>query len=131
MTDVPAEVTDDEAIEAVPEPEPDPNAVAVTLNGREIIAHKGDLVIAVAESNGATVPHFCYHPRMSSVGMCRQCLVEVDTGRGMQLQPSQRFESPPFSPRSNRVNTAWTCWAVTGGACPRSRRMICTGSDPG
>ncbi|MDG2234186.1 MAG: 2Fe-2S iron-sulfur cluster-binding protein, partial [Ilumatobacter sp.] len=88
MTDVPAEVTDDEAIEAVPEPEPDPNAVAVTLNGREIIAHKGDLVIAVAESNGATVPHFCYHPRMSSVGMCRQCLVEVDTGRGMQLQPS-------------------------------------------
>jgi len=88
MTDVPAEVTDDEAIEAEPEPEPDPNAVAVTLNGREIIAQKGDLVIAVAESNGATVPHFCYHPRMSSVGMCRQCLVEVDTGRGMQLQPS-------------------------------------------
>jgi len=58
MTDVPAEVTDDEVIEAVPEPEPDPNAVAVTLNGREIIAQKGDLVIAVAESNGATVPHF-------------------------------------------------------------------------
>ena len=70
------------------EPEPDPNAVQVTLNGREITAQKGDLVIAVAEANGAPVPHFCYHPRMSSVGMCRQCLVEVDTGRGMQLQPS-------------------------------------------
>ena len=88
MTDVPAEVTDDESIEVAPEPELDPNAVAVTLNGHEIVAQKGDLVIAVAESNGATVPHFCYHPRMSSVGMCRQCLVEVDTGRGMQLQPS-------------------------------------------
>ena len=81
-------VDDAEAVEAVPEPEPDPNAVQVTLNGRPITAQKGDLVIAVAENNGATVPHFCYHPRMSSVGMCRQCLVEVDTGRGMQLQPS-------------------------------------------
>jgi len=81
-------VEETEAIEPEPEPEPDPNAVPVTLNGRPIIAQKGDLVIAVAENNGAAVPHFCYHPRMSSVGMCRQCLVEVDTGRGMQLQPS-------------------------------------------
>ncbi len=81
-------IEDAEAVEVDAEPEPDPNAVQVTLNGRPVIAQKGDLVIAVAESNGATVPHFCYHPRMSSVGMCRQCLVEVDTGRGMQLQPS-------------------------------------------
>src|SRR5690554_2887538 len=25
---------------------------------------------------------------MSAVGKCRQCIIEVDTGRGMQLQPS-------------------------------------------
>ena len=48
-----------------PEPEPDPNAVTVTLNGREIIARKGDMVIAAAEANDAYVPHFCYHPRMT------------------------------------------------------------------
>jgi NADH-quinone oxidoreductase subunit G len=88
MTDVPTEIAEEQAIEEVPEWEPDPNAVHVTLNGRAITAQKGDLVIAVAEGNGAAVPHFCYHPRMSSVGMCRQCLVEIDTGRGMQLQPS-------------------------------------------
>ena len=70
------------------EPEPDPNAVAMTLNGREITARKGELVIAAAERHGEYIPRFCYHPRMSSVGMCRQCMVEVDTGRGMQLQPS-------------------------------------------
>uniref|UniRef100_UPI0037523890 2Fe-2S iron-sulfur cluster-binding protein n=1 Tax=Ilumatobacter sp. TaxID=1967498 RepID=UPI0037523890 len=86
MTDVPTEIAEEEAIEVVPEP--DPKAVHVTLNGRAITAQQGDLVIAVAEGNGAAVPHFCYHPRMSSVGMCRQCLVEVDTGRGMQLVPS-------------------------------------------
>jgi NADH-quinone oxidoreductase subunit G len=88
MTDVPTEVAEEPAIEEISEPEPDPNAVQVTLNGSAVTAQKGDLVIAVAEGNGAAVPHFCYHPRMSSVGMCRQCLVEVDTGRGMQLQPS-------------------------------------------
>ncbi len=78
----------DEAVEAEPEPEPDPNIVPVTLNGREIEARKGELVIAAAERHDTYIPHFCYHPRMKSVGMCRQCLVEVDTGRGMQLQPS-------------------------------------------
>ncbi len=66
----------------------DPNAVAVTLNGRHITAHRGELVIAAAARHGEHIPHFCYHPRMSSVGMCRQCMVEIDTGRGPALQPS-------------------------------------------
>ncbi|MFK7919220.1 MAG: NADH-quinone oxidoreductase subunit NuoG [Ilumatobacter sp.] len=83
---------EEDSAEEVPEqevpPEPDPNVVQVTLNGREIEARKGELVIAAAERHDTYIPHFCYHPRMKSVGMCRQCLVEVDTGRGMQLQPS-------------------------------------------
>ncbi len=73
--------------EALP-PEPDPNAVAVTINGVPFTARKGELIIAAAERAGEYIPRFCYHPRMSSVGMCRQCLVEVDTGRGMAITPS-------------------------------------------
>ena len=82
--------TDVQGDDIDPEPilEPDPNVVQVTLNGRPIEARKGELVIAAAERHDTYIPHFCYHPRMKSVGMCRQCLVEVDTGRGMQLQPS-------------------------------------------
>ncbi|WP_420451519.1 NADH-quinone oxidoreductase subunit NuoG [Ilumatobacter sp.] len=81
--------TDEEAADAAdPEPEPEAATVPVTLNGRPIEAHDGELVIAAADRHGAYIPHFCYHPRMKSVGMCRQCLVEVDTGRGPQLQPS-------------------------------------------
>ena len=71
----------------VVEPEPDPNAVAITINGRPVTARKGELVIAAAERHGEYIPRFCYHNRMSSVGMCRMCLVEVDSGRGPQLQP--------------------------------------------
>jgi NADH-quinone oxidoreductase subunit G len=69
-------------------PEPDPNAVPIVLNGREIVARKGETIIAAADREGEYIPRFCYHPRMEAVGMCRQCMVEVDTGRGPMLQPS-------------------------------------------
>jgi NADH-quinone oxidoreductase subunit G len=65
-----------------------PDDVLVTINGREVVATKGDLVIAAAERAGEYIPRFCYHERMSSVGMCRMCLVDIDTGRGPGLQPS-------------------------------------------
>ena len=71
-----------------PEPEPDPDVVKVTLNGREIDARKGELIITAAARHDTYIPQFCYHPRMKSVGMCRQCLVETDTGRGMQVTVS-------------------------------------------
>ena len=68
------------------------DTVTVTVDGNEIVAEKGELVIAAAERNGVYIPRFCYHPRMSSVGMCRMCLVEIDTGRGPALQPSCMIE---------------------------------------
>jgi len=63
-------------------------AVNVTINGSVIEAEPGELLIAAAERHDVYIPRFCYHPRMDPVGMCRQCLVEVDTGRGMSLQPA-------------------------------------------
>jgi NADH-quinone oxidoreductase subunit G len=75
-------------IEPAIEAAPDPDAVMITLNGRDVTARKGELIIAAAERHGEYIPRFCYHPRMSPVGMCRQCMVEVDTGRGPMLQPS-------------------------------------------
>jgi NADH-quinone oxidoreductase subunit G len=62
--------------------------VIVTVNGKEIDAAPGELVIAAAERNGTYIPRFCYHPRLEPVGMCRMCVVEIDTGRGPALQPA-------------------------------------------
>ena len=61
------------------------DGVAVEINGVEVIAHKGELLIDAAERTGTYIPRFCYHARMKPVGMCRMCLVEVDTGRGPAL----------------------------------------------
>ncbi|MDE0701062.1 MAG: NADH-quinone oxidoreductase subunit NuoG [Acidimicrobiaceae bacterium] len=66
----------------------DVSTVSVTVNGREIQAQPDELLIDACERNGTYIPRFCHHPRMNPVGMCRMCLVEVDTGRGSSLQPS-------------------------------------------
>ena len=66
-------------------PPADPNAVRITINGREVEARKGEWIIAAADRSGDYIPRFCYHPRMESVGMCRQCLVEVEGPRGPMM----------------------------------------------
>jgi NADH-quinone oxidoreductase subunit G len=71
------------------------DGVAVEINGAEVLARKGELLIDAAERAGAYIPRFCYHERMRPVGMCRMCLVEVDTGRGPALQPSCMIECSP------------------------------------
>jgi NADH-quinone oxidoreductase subunit G len=66
-----------------PEPEPPPKTtLTVTIDDRPWEAPPGQLVIDACEDAGVYVPRFCYHPRMTPVGMCRQCLVEVEGPRG-------------------------------------------------
>jgi len=67
---------------------PEKTTVSITVNGRSFEAQPGRMLIDACEDAGEYIPRFCYHPRMTPVGMCRMCLVEVDTGRGPGLQPS-------------------------------------------
>ncbi len=76
---------DVEDVESRPEVEPDPNLVTLNVNGRDVPARKGDMVISAALLADEYVPHFCYHPRMSPVGMCRQCMVEIEGPRGPMM----------------------------------------------
>ncbi len=62
--------------------------VAVTINRREVTARPGELLIKAAQDNGVYIPRFCWHPRMNPVGMCRMCLVEIETPRGPLLVTS-------------------------------------------
>ena len=81
MTDIPP-------VEEVEAPLVDPNEVRITINGHEVVSTKGEMVIAAAARAGDYIPHFCYHPRMEPVGMCRMCMVDIDGGRGPMLQPA-------------------------------------------
>ena len=56
--------------------------VTVTINRREVSAQPGEMLIKAAQDHGVYIPRFCWHPRMNPVGMCRMCLVEIETPRG-------------------------------------------------
>jgi NADH-quinone oxidoreductase subunit G len=60
--------------------------VTLTINGREVKAERGRLLIDVCEELGIFVPRFCYHPGMKSVAVCRMCLVKVEGQR--KLMPA-------------------------------------------
>ena len=65
-----------------------PEEISITLDGHQVMARKGEMLIAAAERAGTYIPRFCYHPRMKPVGMCRMCLVEVKGPRGFSLSPA-------------------------------------------
>src|ERR671939_1386118 len=57
------------------------DTVKLTIDGIEVEAAKGELVIRVAEQMGIAIPRFCDHPLLAPAGACRQCLVEVEGQR--------------------------------------------------
>ncbi len=71
------------AAEADTRPVPEGH-VRLTVDGVEVDAPKGELLIRTAERMGIVIPRFCDHPLLDPAGACRQCLVEVEmNGRPM------------------------------------------------
>lgn len=50
----------------------------LTIDGIEVEVEDGLNIIQAAARVGIDVPHFCYHPELSIVAQCRQCLIEVE-----------------------------------------------------
>ena len=56
---------------------PQPDLITVNVDGREIGVPKGTNMIEAARLAGVDVPFYCYHPKLTVVGNCRMCLVEM------------------------------------------------------
>jgi len=50
----------------------------ITIDNKLIEFIKGQTIIEAARDNGISIPHFCWHPKLSVSGNCRICLVEVE-----------------------------------------------------
>ncbi len=62
-----------------------PPTVTLSINGREIEAAPGTVLVDAAAAVGIEIPIFCYEPRLGApIGACRMCLVEVEGMRGLQ-----------------------------------------------
>ena len=54
-----------------------PDLVTINIDGRDLSVPKGMNVIEAARLAGVEIPHYCYHPKLSIVGNCRMCLIEM------------------------------------------------------
>ena len=52
--------------------------VKVTINGRELEAEKGAVLIDVCRDNAENIPSFCYYKDLAPQASCRMCLVRIE-----------------------------------------------------
>src|SRR5262245_2481170 len=50
----------------------------ITVDGKQFDTDGRNTIIQACAEQGVTIPHFCWHPRLSVAGNCRMCLVEVE-----------------------------------------------------
>ncbi len=55
--------------------------INVQVDGTWVQYPKGTRLIEACMKSGKFVPHYCYHPKLSSPGNCRMCLVEMGMPR--------------------------------------------------
>ena len=55
-----------------------PDHVTVFIDGVELAAPKGSMIIQAADKAGIPIPRFCYHEKLPIAANCRMCLVEVE-----------------------------------------------------
>ena len=58
--------------------EKDTELVTIEVDGREIEARKGEMVIQATDRADIEIPRFCYHHKLSVAANCRMCLVDVE-----------------------------------------------------
>lgn len=58
-----------------------PNEIELTIDGIRTTAGKGMTIMQAADAISIRIPRLCYHPRLSVLGACRICIVEVEGQR--------------------------------------------------
>lgn len=76
--------------------------VDVQIDGEWHQFPKGTRMIEACRQAGKEVPHYCYHPKLSSPGNCRMCLVEM----GMPPRPMPG-QDPPEKDENGHLPIGW------------------------
>ncbi len=60
-------------------PRPEQKKIQMTIDGREVEAVEGTMLVDAAKQGDVEIPYFCYEPKLGNpVGACRMCLVEIE-----------------------------------------------------
>jgi len=55
--------------------------ITLTIDGKSVTVPSGTTILQAARSAGIEIPVICYHEAISSNGLCRTCVVEVEGWR--------------------------------------------------
>lgn len=59
--------------------------VNITINGEQMQASNGSLLIDKLLDENIHIPHFCYHQALGKDGNCRMCMVEIEGQKRPQI----------------------------------------------
>jgi NADH-quinone oxidoreductase subunit G len=60
-------------------PRPEERIIQLTIDGREVQAIEGAMLVDAAKQGDVEIPYFCYEHKLGKpVGACRMCLVEIE-----------------------------------------------------
>ena len=71
-----------------------PDHVTVFIDGVELAAPKGSMIIQAADKAGIPIPRFCYHDKLAVAANCRMCLVDTEVGGRSAPKPSPACATP-------------------------------------
>ena len=58
---------------------PDPSQITIVIDGVEVEAPRGQMLVDAAKHGDVEIPVFCYEPKLGDpVGACRMCMVEIE-----------------------------------------------------
>ena len=93
------------------------DVVTALGDGKDVAVPKGTNAIEAARLVGVDVPYYCYHPKLSVVGNCRMCLIEM----GMPaVDPATK--APIMDPATGKQKINWI---------PRPQIGCATNAAPG
>ncbi len=96
---------------------PKPDLITVNVDGKDVAVPRGTNAIEAARLVGVDVPYYCYHPKLTIVGNCRMCLIEM----GMPaVDPATK--APIMDPATGKQKINWI---------PRPQIGCATNASPG
>lgn len=65
--------------------------VTLKINEQSVKARKGMTILEAARSAGIFIPTLCYHEKVSNLGACRLCIVEIIKGERSRIVVSCQY----------------------------------------
>jgi len=103
--------------------------IKLVIDGKEVVANKGDTILQAARRNGMYIPTMCYLSKVKPISSCRVCVVEVEGMQGNILSCQEKAiegikvttnSDELYKQRQNILKMYDVNHPLQCGACPKS-----------